>query len=50
MKVSLLTAASKEYWPILQLTAPNKLEYSLKHDIQFTTRLHEDFDVKANEN
>jgi len=34
MKITLLTEASKEYWPLMQMTAPNKLEYCLKHDIQ----------------
>lgn len=40
MKVTLLTGASKEYQPIIDLSAPNKLEYCLRHNIQFTNRIH----------
>lgn len=35
MTVTLLTAASEEYWPLLELGASNKLEYCLRHKVQF---------------
>lgn len=40
MKITLLTQASKEYWQILELSAPNKLQYCLRHGIQFNIRKH----------
>lgn len=43
MKITLLTAASHEYWPLLQLTAPNKLQYCLKHHIQLDVKKHTTF-------
>lgn len=45
MNITLLTAASPEYWDLLTLTAPNKLEYSLRWKLQFAMRKHsEKFD------
>lgn len=40
--ITLVTAASKAYWPLLELTAPNKLEYCLRHAIQLAARRHDD--------
>ena len=40
MKVSLLTAASKEYWPLIQAMAHTKSEYCFKHGYQFSLRVH----------
>ena len=42
MNITLLTGASQEYKPIIELSAPNKLEYCLRHNIQFTNRVHSD--------
>jgi hypothetical protein len=41
MKITLLTAASKEHWPILNLTAPDKMEYCLRYQLQLSIRKHE---------
>lgn len=38
--ITLLTAASAEYWPVMQLSAPNKLEYCLRHHIQLKVGVH----------
>lgn len=40
MKITLLTAASENYWPLLQYTATNKLEYCLKHGVEFHMEKH----------
>ena len=40
MNITLLTLSSLEYWDILKLSAPNKLEYCLRHKYQLITRLH----------
>ncbi len=44
MKVTLLTAASPEYWQLLEIGAPNKLEYCLRHKVQFHVAQHEPHD------
>ena len=38
MKITLLTLSSEEFWFINQLSAPNKLEYCLRWQIQFAMR------------
>lgn len=40
MKVTLLTAASKDYWPLMALSSPNKLEYCLRHGVQLHVSVH----------
>lgn len=48
MKITLLTEATKEYWPLLKIGAPNKLEYCLRHNIQFSMRrLEEPFSANV---
>ena len=42
MKITLLSAASPEYWELMKITAPNKLEYCLKHNIQLSIRQHDE--------
>jgi len=44
MRVTLITASSPEYWPLLQLTAHNKLEYCLRHGFQLHVAKHESWD------
>jgi hypothetical protein len=39
-KISLLTSATPEYWDLLKLTAPNKLEYCLRWGLQLSVRRH----------
>lgn len=46
MNIKLLTAASKDYWDVLKLSAPNKLEYCLKWNIELTIREHFNKDIK----
>ena len=41
MTITLLTSASKEYWPLLETGLPSKTEYCLKHHIQLQTRVHQ---------
>lgn len=36
----IVTAASKDYWPLLELTAPNKLEYCLRHGAKLLMHQH----------
>ena len=43
LNITLLTTSSAEYWPILKLTAQNKLEYCLKHEIQLNIRKHSSY-------
>jgi hypothetical protein len=38
MKISLLTAASDAYWPLMEMLAPNKLEYCLRWKFQLHIR------------
>ena len=40
MKVTILTAASYSYWPLMELSAPNKLEYALKFGMQLNMCTH----------
>lgn len=40
--ITIVTAASKAYWPLQSLTLPNKLEYCLRHQIQLVARVHDD--------
>ncbi len=40
IKVTLMTAASREYWPLMEISAPNKLEYCLKFGVQFAMNAH----------
>lgn len=42
MNITLLTAASPAYWDLLKVTAPNKLEYCLRHNIQLSMKEHGD--------
>lgn len=42
MKITLLTAASPSYWELMKVTAPNKLDYCLKHNVQLSIREHDD--------
>lgn len=35
MKLTILTMATEEYWPLLMATAPNRLEYCLRWDYDF---------------
>lgn len=37
--VTILVAATREYWPLMTLTAPNRLEYCLKHQYALVTRI-----------
>ncbi len=39
-RITLLISASQEYWKLAEYCAPNKLEYCLRHGIQFTMRKH----------
>ena len=41
MKLTLLTAASKDFWPLMALTSPNKLEYCLRHGVQLSVAVHD---------
>ena len=41
MRISLLTAASTDFWNIMQFTAPNKLDYCLKWGVQLSMRKHD---------
>jgi len=41
MIITLLTSASKEYWPLLETGLPSKNEYCLRHNIQLQTRIHQ---------
>jgi hypothetical protein len=50
MKITLLTAASKEYWDVLKLSAPNKLEYCLRHGLQLSIRQHEALNLAQERN
>ena len=50
MKITLLTAASKEYWEVLKLSAPNKLEYCLRHGLQLSVRQHEALNLAQERN
>lgn len=40
MKVTLMTAASREYWPLMCMSSPNKLEYALRHGVQLHVNVH----------
>ncbi len=35
MKLTLLTQTTEQYWSLMALTAPNKLEYCLRHKVAF---------------
>lgn len=48
MKVTLLTASSKEYWLLMALSAPNKLEYCIRHGVQFAMNIHTHIDAFKN--
>ena len=39
-RITLLISASEEYWKLAEYSAPNKLEYCLRHGIAFTMRKH----------
>jgi hypothetical protein len=40
MKITLLTITSQSYWPLLEITEPNRVEYCLRHGIQRSLRTH----------
>lgn len=40
--ITILTAASNEYWPLLEITAPNKLAYALRWGHQLVIRRHQE--------
>lgn len=40
MRVTLISAASPQYWPLMEIGAPNKLEYCIKHGVQFHMVTH----------
>lgn len=48
MKVTLLTASSKEYWPLMAISSINKLEYCLRYGIQLSMAVHADIDGYGN--
>jgi hypothetical protein len=39
-RITLLTAASAEYWPLMEMAGPNKMEYCLRHKIQLAMNVH----------
>lgn len=43
MIITLLTAASEQYWPLMQKTGPNKMEYCLRHGYELLMRTHGPF-------
>lgn len=50
MKITLLTVSTpdNDYWGVLSLTAPNKLEYCIRHKIQLTVATHKNYDPYTN--
>ncbi len=40
MTVTLLTAASNEFWPLLEIAGPNRMEYCLRHKLQLAMAHH----------
>lgn len=38
--ITLMTPSSADFWPLLKLTAPNKVEYCLRHGLQLDMRRH----------
>lgn len=40
MKLTILTAASHDYWPLLELSAPNKLEFAMRFGLQLHVAKH----------
>ncbi len=45
-RVTLLTAASPDYWPQMELSGPNKMEYCLRHHVTLSMVLHDNITVK----
>ena len=41
MKITLLMAASEEYWSLMELSGPNKMEYCLRHKVQLAMAVHD---------
>jgi len=50
MKITLLTASTSNdsYWNVLGLSAPNKLEYCLRHKIQLVIAEHKNYNAYTN--
>ena len=40
MRITLLTASSESYWPLMEMTLPNKTEYCLRHKYQLAAKVH----------
>lgn len=50
MKITLLTvsSANNDYWNVLSMSSPNKLEYCLRHRIQLSVASHKNYNPYTN--